>query len=370
MIQSIRLINFKCFEQQEVLLRPLTLLAGLNSSGKSTIIQALLLLRQSYLENLLPDVGLTLNGKLAQLGTAKDVLFEEADEDEIAFELKDDLPARLKIHFAYREESDVLALSSSEPTGDIWNISLFRDEFQYLRAERIGPRTSFGMSDYEVQHHRQIGSSGEFAAHFLYLFGSETVESPELRHPSAIGNTLQSQVEAWMTEISPGLRLNVKRYSEMDLMTFNVGYLLGHQVASSEYRPTNVGFGITYALPIVVSVLSARPGSLVIIENPEAHLHPRGQVKMGELLSRASAAGVQILIETHSDHVLNGIRLAVHGRKIAPANVALYHSRWEPGGKSPSLTLLTIDENGRLPEWPDGFFDEIERSLDQLIGGN
>lgn len=172
-----------------------------------------------------------------------------------------------------------------------------------------------------------------------------------------------------MTEISPGVRLNVKRYSEMDLMTFNVTYNLGHQVASSEYRPTNVGFGITYALPIVVSVLAARPGSLVIIENPEAHLHPRGQVKMGELLASASAAGIQVLIETHSDHVLNGIRLAVHAKKIPSTNVALYHSQWKTGGKSPSLSLLDIDENGRLQQWPEGFFDEMERSLDQLLGG-
>ena len=110
MIQSLLLTNFKCFELQEVVLKPLTLLAGLNSSGKSTIIQALLLLRQSYLENLLPNKGLTLNGKLAQLGTAKDVLFEEADVDEIGFDLRDDLPAWLKLRFAYREESDVLAL--------------------------------------------------------------------------------------------------------------------------------------------------------------------------------------------------------------------------------------------------------------------
>jgi predicted ATPase len=368
MIQSIELTNFKCFERQEVVLRPLTLLAGLNSSGKSTIIQALLLLRQSFLESLLPNTGLALNGKLAQLGTAKDVLFEEADVDEIGFELKDDAPASLKLRLAYREESDVLALSGIEPTGEVWKTSLFRDEFQYLRAERIGPRTSFGMSDYEVRHHRQIGSSGEFAAHYLSLFGSDTVESPLLRHPAATANSLQSQVEAWMTEISPGVRISVKRYSEMYLMTFGVTYSLGHQVASSEYRPTNVGFGITYALPIVVAVLSARPGSLVIIENPEAHLHPRGQVKMGELLCQASAAGIQILIETHSDHVLNGIRLTVHGRKATPANVALYHSRWAPGGKSPSLTLLALDENGRLPEWPEGFFDEMERSLDRLLG--
>jgi len=370
MIQSIELINFKCFKQQVVILKPLTLLAGLNSSGKSTIIQALILLRQSYLENLLPNVGLTLNGKLAELGTAKDVLFEEADTDEIAFELNDDLPANLKLRFAYREESDVLAVNGCEHTGEIWRTSLFRDEFRYLRAERIGPRTSFGMSDYEVRHHRQLGSSGEFAAHFLSLFGSETVELQGLRHPIASSNTLQSQVEAWMTEISPGVRLNVKRYSEMDLMTFNVTYSLGQQVASSQYRPTNVGFGITYALPIVVSVLSAHPGSLVIVENPEAHLHPRGQLKMGDLLARASAAGIQILLETHSDHVLNGIRLAVQGQKADPSKVVLYHSKWEAGGSSPSLTLLNIDENGRLSQWPEGFFDEIERSLDQLLGGN
>src|SRR5260370_13167771 len=200
MIQSIELKNFKCFKEQVVVLKPLTLLAGLNSSGKSTIIQALLLLRQSYLENLLPRVGLTLNGKLAELGTAKDVLFEEADTDEIAFELRDDLPAHLKLRFAYREESDVLAVNGYENTGEIWKTSLFRDEFQYLRAERIGPRTSFGMSDYEVRHHHQIGSSGEFAAHFLSLFGSEIIELTGLCHPVATSNTLQSQVEAWTTE--------------------------------------------------------------------------------------------------------------------------------------------------------------------------
>ena len=120
MIQSLELTNFKCFQQQLVVVKPLTLLAGLNSSGKSTILQALLLLRQSYLENLLPSVGLTLNGKLAELGTAKDVLFEEADIDEIGFELKDDLPAHLKLRFAYREESDVLAVNGYDHSGEIW----------------------------------------------------------------------------------------------------------------------------------------------------------------------------------------------------------------------------------------------------------
>jgi predicted ATPase len=369
MLQSIRLINFKCFERQDIDLKPLTLLAGVNSSGKSTIIQSLLLLRQSFLENVLPQIGLTLNGKLTQLGTAKDVLFEEADVEEVGFELIDDLPARVALRFAYREESNVLeVLGPATEQGSIWTVSLFDDRFQYLRAERIGPRTSFAMSDYEVRHHRQIGSGGEYAAQFLSLFGSETVEPVGLRHPLATSSTLQSQVEAWMTEISPGIRLSLKPYSEMDLMSMSVSYSLGHQVASEWYRPTNVGFGIIYALPIVVAVLAARPGSLLVVENPEAHLHPRGQVKMGELLARAAAVGIQVLLETHSDHVLNGIRIATYRRQVPHEAVALYHSGWRPGAKSPTLTPLLIGSDGRLNDWPEGFFDEIDKSLDQLLG--
>jgi len=369
MIQSIRLTNFKCFERQDIELRSLTLLAGVNSSGKSTIVQSLLLLRQSFLEKVLPQKGLTLNGKLTQLGTAKDVLFEEADVEELGFELVDDRPARVALRFAYKEESNVLeVMDRPDEEGSIWTISLFDDRFQYLRAERIGPRTSFAMSDYEVRHHRQIGSSGEYTAQFLSLFGSESVEPLELRHSSATSNTLQSQVEAWMTEISPGIRISLKPHSEMDLMSMGISYSLGHQVASEWYRPTNVGFGIIYALPIVVSVLAARPGSLLIVENPEAHLHPRGQVKMGELLARAAAAGIQVILETHSDHVLNGIRIAVYRRQAPHASVAMYHSGWQPGAKSPTLTPLQMSEDGRLSDWPEGFFDEIDKSLDHLLG--
>jgi len=200
------------------------------------------------------------------------------------------------------------------------------------------------------------------------LFGSETVESADLRHSSATSNTLQSQVEAWMTEISPGIRISLKPYSEMDLMSMSISYSLGHQVASEWYRPTNVGFGIIYALPIVVAVLASRPESLLIVENPEAHLHPRGQVKMGRLLAKAAAAGTQVLLETHSDHVLNGIRIAVHSQEVPHTSVAIYHTAWQPGAKSPTLTQLEIGADGRLNAWPEGFFDEIDKSLNQLLG--
>jgi predicted ATPase len=366
MIESLRLVNFKCFRDQALSLRTLTLLSGLNSSGKSTILQSLLLLRQSHQEGLLTDVALALNGKLVQLGTARDVLFEEADEDELAFEVGDDQLGRFQFRFSYQEHSDVLAALTGEWSREIWRASLFTDDFQYLRAERIGPRTSFAMSEYEVRHHRQLGSGGEYTVHFLSIFGARPVH-PALLHPSATSKTLHAQTEAWMREISPGMRLSLERHAEMDLMTFGVSYSLGHQVSSSEYRPTNVGFGVTYALPVVVSILSAQPGSLVLLENPEAHLHPSGQVKMGELIALAAAAGVQVIVETHSDHVLNGIRVAARDRKLKPSQIALYHSVWGGGASSPTLTLIETDERGRLSQWPEGFFDQIERSLDQLL---
>lgn len=367
MINSITLYNFKCFEHQEFKLRPLTLLAGLNSSGKSTIIQSLLLLRQSHQGKLLPDVGLALNGSLVQLGTAKDVLFEEAATDEVGFLLREG-PEHIDIRFAYDEESDVLATNLCKLTESIWQTSLFRDRFRYLQAERIGPRRSFEMSGHAVRRQDQIGSAGEYAAQYISLFGSNTVTLETVRHPASTSNTLQSQVEAWMGEISPGVRLHFKKYSEIDLVSFRVSYSLGHQVASSEYRSTNVGFGVTYALPVAVAILSARPGDVLVIENPEAHLHPRGQVRIGELLALAAAGGAQILIETHSDHVLNGIRLVVHGHRAKPQDIALYHSRWPSGAKSPELTMLELDADGRLNNWPEGFFDELERSLDRLLG--
>ncbi|MFZ3218282.1 MAG: DUF3696 domain-containing protein [Candidatus Acidiferrales bacterium] len=371
MIREIHLTNFKCFRSQTIKFGQLTLLTGLNSSGKSTIIQSLLLLRQSYVENMLPDIGLAINGPLAQLGTAKDVLHEEADADQVRLRLVEDAVMDLSLTFSYQENSDVLDLSYIRPVGDVWSMNLFTDNFQYLRAERLGPRTSFGLSDFEVRRHRRIGISGEYATHFLSVYGGEAMEHFGLRHSLALSNALKSQVEAWMAEISPGVRLNVTLYSDIDLITFGVSYMLGGQVASTEYRPTNVGFGITYALPVVVALLSARVGGLVIVENPEAHLHPRGQVKIGELIARAASAGVQVIVETHSEHVLNGIRIAVHSGAVPdPSIISIYYSKWETGGTSPTLTPVTVDNRGRLSDWPEGFFDETERSLDSLLDGN
>ena len=369
MLTSLRIRNFKCFEDEAFSLSPLTLLSGLNSTGKSTVLQALLLLRQSYLTNLLSSIGLSLNGDFVRLGTAKDVLFEGARQETISFDVLFSNVGSASFQFAYDQGANVLNLSSSPAAPEIFNNSLFNDRFHYLEAERIGPRSSFEMSDFNVHRHRQLGVGGEYAAHFLSLFGTQLNVVPCLRHQSTTSASLADQTEAWMSEISPGLRLHYTAHPSMDVVNLRISFASVGSVSTNEYRPTNVGFGVVYALPIVVALLASPSDGLVLIENPEAHLHPKAQVTMGELIARAAASGTQVIFETHSDHVLNGIRLAVRNHLLSASQLSLYYFQKssKEGSQAARVVKPQIDEQGRIDSWPPGFFDEVERILEQLL---
>jgi predicted ATPase len=364
MINSVRLKNFKAFENQVLKLKNLTLLSGLNSTGKSSVLQALLLLRQSYKQDFLPEKGLALNGDLVCIGTAQDALFEDAKENSIGFELiwKDGKQGTWL--FNYDPEAEVLAIDSPPTVPDIYYLSLFNDNFHYLQAERLGPRTYFEISDFQVRQHQQLGTKGEYTAHFISIYRDKNIPHANLSHPKAISLNLREQVEAWLGEVSPGTRLEIKSNPDMDLVSFQYSYGL-----SNPRRATNVGFGITYTLPIIVAVLTSSPGTLILVENPEAHLHPKGQSKMGELLALAASCDVQVVIETHSDHVLNGIRRVVHAGKLDHKDVQLhYFQRQEKEGQAfTEVVSPNIKRSGRIDKWPDGFFDQMEKDLMELI---
>lgn len=365
MIDSLTLSNFKCFEHQEIRFGGLTLLAGMNGMGKSSVLQGLLVLRQSALERMLPGVGVLLNGQLIRLGTARDVLHEHAQKDEIALHLRAgerDCIWRFK---AGNADSDVLEVA--EGPGELPGLSVFGTSFQYLAAERIGPRDLYETSDYHVTQRRDLSADGGYTVAFLDAHGYDIVVQP-LLHPRAVALNLAAQVDAWLGEVSPGVRVQTQRSRDLNRATMGVDFVTGKAV-SRPYRPSGVGFGISYTLPVLLAVLSARPGSLILIENPEAHLHPRGQVAMGRLFAHAAAAGIQVIAETHSDHVLNGVRLAVKRGVTSPESVRMHYFTRD------SETIRTvhrvvsprIDRDGRIDQWPDGFFDQWDRALDELL---
>jgi predicted ATPase len=363
LIRSFRLRNFKCFQEQTLPLGTLTLLSGLNGTGKSSVLQGLLLLRQSHQQGLLEHRRLALNGDLVQIGTARDALFEDAEQESIGFGLDWVDGTHATWDFLYDREADVLSAQSVDAPLPVFATSLFSDAFQYLCAERIGPRTSFPTSDFAVRQHRQVGSRGELTAQFLAIYGSQRV-SMESVLLEGVPSLLKDQTEAWLGLVSPGTRFQVTPYAGMDLVQLEYSFVGGTDV-SSPYRPTNVGFGITYTLPILVAVLAAGPGSLLLIENPEAHLHPRGQVAIGRFLALAATAGVQLVIETHSDHVLNGIRLAVHEGKLAAESVCLHFFKWTE--QRHGVVTPIMDRAGRIDTWPDDFFDQWDKSLETLL---
>lgn len=375
MLEQIRLENFKSFKDQEIELRPLTLLSGLNGMGKSSVLQSLLLLRQSYQQRILREEGgvtsgLLLNGELVQLGTGYDILFSSAEKDEIRITLQFDSLGKTAWRFEYDRQTDVLKHVDTQQTLNIYESSLFTTDFQYLQAERLGPRTSYDMADFTVRSLRQIGSQGQFTAHFLNEYRDTDVE-PTLVHPKGLSNSLLDQVAGWMGEVSPGTMINVEKFGEMDLMRLMFGFARADTVGDVRYyRPTNVGFGISYTLPVLIALLSAKPGALILLENPEAHLHPRGQSQIGDLIARAAGAGIQVILETHSDHILNGIRIAVRQGRVAPEQVALhFFQRPEDDSENMGIEVLSpeVNHEGRLDFWPDNFFDEWGKSLDKLL---
>jgi len=376
MLECIELHNFKSARDLSVRLAALTVLTGLNGSGKSTVLQALALLKQS----LQIDDGLqelALRGALVRLGRSEDVRFESATDDEIGFVIQTS-NSRTSMTAPAVLGADMLPLSC---TGDVKDVvSELENGFQFIQADRITPAVQYQQASTRQRAAGWLGCGGEYTVDFLLqnetmkvspgrLFPREhPTLSAELLKQVAPTESLLDQTSGWLQHLSPGVRPRAVAVELADAASLRFSYT-GTSIdsGSREHRPFNVGFGLTYCLPIIVACLAAPKGAMLLLENPEAHLHPRGQSALGQLLARCAADGVQILVETHSDHLLNGIRVAAKRAEIPNKNVAVhFFSRNVESGES-SITSPVLHANGRFSDWPDGFFDEWSKALDELL---
>lgn len=358
MITKIKLNNFKCFESLSIDLSNLNVFAGINGMGKSTTIQSLLLLKQSIEQDYYPHY-ISLNGSYINIGSGKDLLYEKASSEIIKISLTDEEKEYIT-EIEYDSSSDVLELSRYNEE----LVSLLSVPFEYLSAERNEPQSIYPKSSYFVNTKNQLGINGQYTAHYLSNHQDETTSWISCDGEE---NTIKKAVQYWLGEISPNVHIQADNIDNTDLA--QLGYYYTDDLKSNVYRPTNVGFGISYVLPVIVALIKAQPGSVVIIENPEAHLHPKGQRRIGELISKCAENGVQVFIETHSDHVLNGIRISVKKEWLNKDKVQLFFfDKKEIEGKTKHyVESPKIYENGKLNYWPDGFFDEWDKALDEII---
>lgn len=373
MLDGIRLNNFKAARNLELPLAPLTVLAGLNGSGKSTVLQSLAAIRQSYQVG--QDHGLQLGGPLIPLGQGVDVLSEGAKDETITVEV---LEAGMEYRWVCKVQLDANQLEFIESPSPP-HAYVVSPHFQYLQADRIVPHTLYPQADQQARQAGFLGSHGEFTADFLARNSKHPVSEKRRcqRDGVYLDETLWSQIAStprlldqvagWLQQVSPGVHLQAEPVKGTDDVMLQFRYVGTAQGRSSSYRPTHVGFGLTYSLPILVACLAAPTGALLLIENPEAHLHPQGQAKIGELLALCAADGVQILVETHSDHVLNGIRLAVKRSLLRADNVRLCYFTRDISSGDCYVELPSVLPDGQLTNWPKGFFDQWEKSLDALL---
>lgn len=370
MISCLKIKNFKSLKEIEIFPKDLNLLTGLNGMGKSSLIQMLLLLRQSNTNGSLNEKGLLLNGDLVELGTGKDVFYQSAGEDEeVQVELQTSENLTFFWNFKYAAENHILPLTSKSGYNQkIAKFDLFTQNFQYLNAEHISPLSLYKKSQLDVTEYKQIGKYGEYTAHYLSEFGlKDKVQYENLRHPKAKSETLIHNVDAWLGEISPGTRIIVEDIISLDQvrLAFQFETKSGY---TDEFKPPNVGFGLSHILPIIVTLLSSKKGKIILIENPESHIHPQGQSKIGELLFLAALNGIQLFVETHSDHILNGIRVAINKLQNHSDKVGLFFFERNSNNEEHFSIIKTpiVDNNGRIDNWPKGFFDEWENNLLEL----
>lgn len=390
MITEVSVDNFKCFNNNETFIfKKLNLLTGINGRGKSTLLQSLLLISQT-LRQLKTPQRLLINGEWVELGTFDDIKNSSSTKNNIAFHFKTDDTEQNDLRFEYGEvannarianltgliidgEDKFIEMSEATespiksppvgnkktliPLGSLNTSSIFH-KFHFIAADRLGPLEYVKKKD--IPESLQLGIKGENLINVLAFNGNNIEVNDRVRRGSG-SNKLLSQTIEWLSYILDGANINIngtEKASSILMMMIN------SQSDGHSYKPSNVGFGYSYILPLIVTGLLAKAGDIVIIENPEAHLHPRAQSRIAEFFSKVASYGVQVFIESHSEHILNGLRVSALHPEIAINydQIAIHYFN-----ESYVAEKLVMTENGKIINWPDGFFDQQEIDLSEIF---
>ncbi|OFX28422.1 MAG: hypothetical protein A2X08_15350 [Bacteroidetes bacterium GWA2_32_17] len=379
MIKKFILKNFKSHKNTQLDFSNLTVFCGINGVGKSSIIQALLLIRESYLKNSKFDY-LDLKSNPVNIGTAQDALYQFNTNNIISFEITTN---KNKLHYSFEipKDSDLVKtliyksknVKHISDNNIIANENLFNKNCQYISASRLGPQGAYKKDDVVIDVYNQISvinGQAEYFVHFLEKKRNNEVLKILCNNKVQL-NDLFSQTTAWEREISEGINIEIKDIGNLGFeLNFDFNTESGK---TNKFKSTNVGFGITYTMPILVAILSSKPDSILFIENPESHLHPNGQSKLIELICLAAQAGIQIVLETHSDHIINGIlvqckKFEESQKGLSKENVSIYHIERDEKLHCSVSTKIKIEEGGRVRYTPKGFFDQFTIDRKFLMG--
>ncbi|MBK9497788.1 MAG: DUF3696 domain-containing protein [Leptospiraceae bacterium] len=385
-LKSMHIENFKAYRSTDIKFAPLTVLVGANSAGKSSLIQSLLLSRRAILDKTSNnESSVKLNNKIEnyiELGNTEEIFHfrkgvenrktkkGKSNDDHILFKMLNSEKQILEINSTSFKDTDVSLTIDFEniKISKDNNLNLLSHNFHYLNSERIGPRSFFSMKG---NIETNVGFQGEYTSDVLWTISSRAKEYSIQEGKKWISdydesiNTVSSEdmlrhIQAWFQFLFPNSELRVIPHRDMN--TVQLSLRKGN--LETFLNPNNMGFGLSYSLPVLVTGVAAKEKELFIVENPEAHLHPKSQSRMGQFLAKMAGTGTQTIIETHSEHIVNGICLGIVKGFIKPKDVLINYFDQENGKMK--ITEIRIDKEGNFDQWPDGFFDQTLKDLSEI----
>ncbi len=335
MINKINIKGLKCFNDVELTLKNLTLLAGKNSMGKSTVIQAILALIQNG--------NNPFSGEYINIGKISELKNRYVGSTEIQISIND------KFSKIIRDDYSKVKTKGKKEKLNI----------KYLCADRIGVRDTYSK---ELSNSDDIGVKCEYAYQYLEKHADDKWENSKFVYNPKSKLTFGGQVDYWLNEIV-GYTIRAEEIDRTELIrvSFNANGLVNN------IRPKNVGTGVSYIAEIIIAALSCETGDIVIIENPEIHIHPSGQSKFVSFLAFLAQNGIQVIVETHSDHIYNSVRKSIHNDEIECDNVSIYFFEQISDGTSRPF-FIPINEDGKAEQQREGFFDQTKKDLEEILG--
>ncbi|WP_150130889.1 AAA family ATPase [Janthinobacterium sp. LM6] len=417
---GISLMGFKSILNKQVSsISPLTIFSGANSSGKSSFTQVLLLLKQTLQCSYDPGT-IMLNGPNVRMTSTEQIFSKDlsgkskrnftieflfSDRSAISvtygFSLKE--PSGLSIknirHVNRQGKSSIISLNSKkekiidfigldnefhktiyskvtdDKTGSIIvkrSRCFFDVEVSFSFDSSDDRRMRFGLSSEIIDKVRECLQN---LIHVPGLRGNPertyTTTAVGDSFPGRFENYVASIILEWQRSNDPNLRrlisdlfdlgltsgISARKINdtEVELRVSRIKCDVDSQI-TPDVSIADVGFGVSQALPVLVSLLVAAKGQMVLIEQPELHLHPRAQSKLSEIIARAVKRGVTVVIETHSNILILGIQTLVAANKLTPSDVGLNWFSINDGGIT-TISKGSLDRLGAFGEWPTDFME-------------
>lgn len=336
MIKKISIKNFKSIANLNFECSNLNLITGTNSSGKSTFLQSLLLMKQNTIQN----TGL--NGELLSAGDFREVKNFNVSDNKIS------------IQTIVNHDRFCLEIGEDEIYQNDYFDAGFSQSIEYLSCNRIGAEETYKKN---FSADSGVGINGEYTVYCLNKLGNKRLED-ELVYDTT-DYTLLSQVNYWLSCILNST-VSTEEIPGTDLYKcfFNVNN-------TRNARPKNVGAGLSYIISVLTVCLLSEKDDVIVIENPEIHLHPKAQSNLCDFLYFISNSGRQLFIETHSDHIFNGIRAGIATEKMSKEKISI--NFFDMDNNCTKNNVVSIGKRGRIENCVDGLFDQFDIDLDRML---